>query len=178
MDSGFDQLMHPPDEINLRVAAKQAAVFVNEICRGMLGAGVRVPVRHGDPIPSPAGSGGNVIANRHEISACAGCQEIRNLIPGFVIQFLVGIEHQHPVSLHECEGGIAGPGEVIFPGDGNYGGAKLVGNIGAVVSRAGVGDHNLTDHSGHTLEAMSQALRPVLHDHRETDSRHAFLIKR
>ena len=49
--------------------------------------------------------------------------------------------------------------------------------IGCAIGRASIRNDDLTDHAGHTLEAVSEGFRLVLHDHGEAYGSHAFLIR-
>jgi hypothetical protein len=99
-------------------------------------------------------------------------QQSGNTVPGVAIQLLVGIEHQNPIGGHRCQGSIAGLGEVIFPRRRNHRGSKLMGDLDRVVGGAGIRDYDLAYNSTHALKAGTQRIRPILHDHRETNCRH------
>ena len=179
IDSRFNQFVHTADKIDPRITAEQPAVFVDEICRCALGPGMRARVHLGDAVPASAGHRGNVIANGNEIPVRARCgQEVAYLAAGRSVQFLIRIQDQDPVRLHQVESGITRVSEVISPRNRNHGRAKLTGDVSGRVRRTGVGHHNLADDSGNALETQSQRLRLVLDDHRKTKRGHAFLIKR
>ena len=133
----------------------------------------------GDAVPASASHRGNVIADGDEIPVRARCgQEVGDLAPRGSVQFLVRIQDQDPVRLHQVESGITRISEVISPRHRNHGRAGLPGDVSGRVRRTGVGHYNLADDSGNTLETRPQRLRLIFDDHRETKRGHTFLIKR
>ena len=70
-------------------------------------------------------------------------------LAGLRQQLLIGIEHQHPLPLHEVEGRIAGRGEVAGPVQVVHHRAAAFGDRHGAIVGAGVDDHHLVHEIGH-----------------------------
>lgn len=68
-------------------------------------------------------------------------------------QFLVGIEHEDPVTAGVFEGGVAGGGEVVGPGDGIDFSAVGASDVEGAVGGACIDDDDLVGDGGYGLEA-------------------------
>jgi hypothetical protein len=87
-----------------------------------------------------------------------------------VVEALVGVEPEDPVTGGVAQAGVAGGGEVVAPGEVEEAGAEAGGHLAGVVSRAGVHDDDFLDEVGGAGQRGGQAGGFVADDQAERDA--------
>lgn len=86
-------------------------------------------------------------------------------------KFLVGIQAEDPIAAGMEEGGIAGGGEVIAPGEGMNFGTEGAGDLEGAIGGAGIDHHDLVGERADGIEATSEELFFVLNDQADGKAR-------
>lgn len=112
------------------------------------------------------------MVTRYPPTFLARAQQSRDGAGGLRGQFLVRVEHQHPVGGDRGKRGVAGVGEIVVPGKRNEGGPEFRGYLASPIGRAGVGDDHLIDQRPRTLQTGPEVLLRVAHDHGQSEGGH------
>src|SRR5258708_39252898 len=161
------RFMHASGEMYLWLVSKQSDVFMRQVSREAGGARELAIIGNGRLGPKPFLQAVHVIANwNYKGISIAAANRCTDQLTRFLVQLLVRIKYQYPISIHFSETGVAGGGEIVLPRNVYDACDIFSSHPHASIGGTGVSDHNFVHNSAYTFQTVREVCFTILNNHR------------